>query len=322
MSTRILYITGSGRSGTTLLGHVLGQMKGYCFIGEGMYGGAGLAARRCGCGQPLRGCEFWAMVRRHAGGGSPGDDHEFFGLGRLTRWRHLPAALGPRGARRLAARFGSHWTSCQRLYASIAAASDAEVIVDSSKSVPYGRALALMPEHDVRVVHLVRDARAVAYSWMRLKPAADRFDAPHMAQRGRFQAAANWSIANLGAELFLRRGAARYIRLRYEDVVARPRESIERIVAMTSRAPAAPPLLDDRTLMLGATHSVWGNPDRLRTGRVELREDDQWRTDMRAPDRRLVTGLTWPLLARYGYLGSPRAPGPPSRTAARSPRAP
>jgi hypothetical protein len=34
--------------------------------------------------------------------------------------------------------------------------------------------LSLSPGLDVRVVHLVRDARAVANSWLRWKPAPDR----------------------------------------------------------------------------------------------------------------------------------------------------
>ena len=35
--TKVLYIAGSGRSCTTLLGHILGQVPGFCFIGEAMY---------------------------------------------------------------------------------------------------------------------------------------------------------------------------------------------------------------------------------------------------------------------------------------------
>ena len=40
--TGVLYITGSGRSGTNVLGHILGQVEGFCFVGGAMY-----AAARC-----------------------------------------------------------------------------------------------------------------------------------------------------------------------------------------------------------------------------------------------------------------------------------
>jgi len=35
---------------------------------------------------------------------------------------------------------------------------------------------------------------------------------------------------------------------------------------------------------------------------VELRTDTRWRTEMRPLDRAVVTALTWPLVARPGYL--------------------
>jgi len=50
-------------------------------------------------------------------------------------------------------------------------------------------------------------------------------------------------------------------------------------------------------------HTVAGNPVRMRSGPLKLRVDDAWRAAMPAADRRLVTLLTFPLLARYGYAG-------------------
>jgi hypothetical protein len=40
---------------------------------------------------------------------------------------------------------------------------------------------------------------------------------------------------------------------------------------------------------------------RFATGSVAIRPDDRWRTAMPAGQRRAVTALTLPLLARYGY---------------------
>jgi hypothetical protein len=61
------------------------------------------------------------------------------------------------------------------------------------------------------------------------------------------------------------------------------------------------PFLGERTVALSPTHSVKGNPNRFRTGIVDLRLDDEWRHAMRPSERRLVTTLTLPLLRRYGY---------------------
>jgi hypothetical protein len=151
-------------------------------------------------------------------------------------------------------------------------------------------------------VHLVRDARAVAYSWKRLKPTPDRLDRSHLRQLKPVNAAIRWVTSNLGAELLCRRAPDRYLRLRYEDFVTYPRESVDRIFRMVTRRPPDLPWIGERVLELRATHSVAGNPDRLGTGPVELRLDARWASVMRPEDRRLVTALTWPLLLRYGYL--------------------
>ena len=302
--TRVLYIAGSGRSFTTLLGHILGQVEGVTYVGEAMYGGESLAARRCGCGVALSACPFWLAVRDAAGEGRRLEAPEFFGLGRYARWRHVPWSLLPGGRRRLEARYGEHWHGCRRLYETVAALSGAEVLVDSSKSLPYGRMLSLIPGLDVRVVHLVRDPRAVAHSWNRFKPAPDRFSAPFMGRRARGRAALFWMASNAGAELFFRQRRGAYLRLRYEDLAERPRESIDRIVRLATDRAVRAPFVDARTVRLRATHSISGNPDRLQTGLVEVRPDLRWKTAMPAADRRVVTALTWPFLVRYRYLGA------------------
>jgi hypothetical protein len=87
-----------------------------------------------------------------------------------------------------------------------------------------------------------------------------------------------------------------------KDLIARPREWLDRILRMVAGRPVELPLIDERTIDLRPSHSVKGNPDRLRTGPVELRLDDEWKTRMGPADRRVVTTLTWPLLMRYGYL--------------------
>jgi hypothetical protein len=313
--TTILFIAGAGRSCTTLLGHILGQIKGFCFVGEANHAWRMVGDRICGCGTPLEDCHFWTTVRRRAGGGHVPPPAEFFALGRLARWRYLPLTFLPDRERRLESRYGESWKSCERLYEMAAAVSGAEVIVDSSKSVPYARLLDLLPGLDVRIVHLIRDARAVAHSWTQPKPAPDRAKL-YMDQRAPFWSALNWNVANAGAELFCRT-PGRYLRLRYEDLAENPRDAVERVLRLVSRprssqpsdaragvkGPFDLPFVGERTVELGPTHSIKGNPDRLKTGPIEVKLDARWKTEMTRADRRLVTALTWPLLARYGYFG-------------------
>jgi hypothetical protein len=238
-------------------------------------------------------------VRRRAGGDRALAPEELFGFARQARWRRLPETLGARPG--VPSGGGVGWADARRLYQALAAVSGAQVIVDSTKSPVYGRLLGLDPALDVRVVHLVRDSRGVAHSWVRLKAGPGR--RADVESRPTRTVARFWILNNLGAELFCRPFPQRYRRLHYEELVRRPRESLGRIVELAGEGPRALPLTDERTLRLGATHSVKGSPVRLQQGAVALRLDDEWRRAMPRADRRLTTALTWPLLLRYGYLG-------------------
>jgi hypothetical protein len=290
-----------------MLGHILGQIKGYAFVGEAVHAWRVVDDRLCGCGTRLQHCDFWSTVRDEAIGPRSRSE-EFFSLGRVARWRHLPSSFAPGGPSRMAARYGEHWLRAERLYRSVAAVAGADVIVDSSKSVPYARMLSLLPGLDVRILHLVRDSRAVANAWLRRKPTPDRTEA-FMEQRPAALSVWNWTVANLGAELLLRPSLP-YRRVRYEDLASRPLDVVQRIVNLvvgpTARETVPPavdaPFVDSHTVRLAPTHSIKGNPDRLNSGPVAIRLDDRWRREMPPPARRLVTALTWPLLLRYGYL--------------------
>ncbi len=52
---------------------------------------------------------------------------------------------------------------------------------------------------------------------------------------------------------------------------------------------------------VGVNHAIDGNPVKFRSGVIEIRPDEEWRTAMDAHYRRLVTVLTWPLLRYYRY---------------------
>src|SRR6266498_4080255 len=71
---KVLYIAGAGRSGSTLLDGVLGQLDGFFAAGELRYlWERGLQeSRLCGCGVAVRDCPTWRAVLASAFG--PGVD--------------------------------------------------------------------------------------------------------------------------------------------------------------------------------------------------------------------------------------------------------
>jgi hypothetical protein len=303
---QVLYIAGSVRSGSTVLDKVLGELEGFFAAGEIAYvWERGLLENwLCGCGARFRDCPVWTAVLRAAFGEPLGvEPREMMALQRrATRIRRVPNVL--RASRRGAPEslgLGSLPANLGRLYRAIRDTTGSRVIVDSSKVPAYGYVLGSLPGIDLRVVHLVRDSRAVAYSWMRQKAQPDRGGNQDMHRAGPLAGGVLWSIWNATAEALWTSVPERYLRLRYEDFVREPEVAVRRILRWMGEGPSDLPFLDGHTATLGTSHTVAGNPNRLDTGSVPIRPDAEWSSRMARRDRTLVTGLTWPLLRRYGY---------------------
>jgi hypothetical protein len=148
---------------------------------------------------------------------------------------------------------------------------------------------------------VVRDARGVAHSWTKdvVRPEAG---AEHqlMDKYSPARSAALWTAHNLSFEV-LRRQGSEVRRLRYEQFASDPEETVKGIQEWLDLPPSDLPFLPGDAVELGASHTVAGNPMRFRTGRLELRLDEEWRAGLATGDRRRVTAVTWPLLLRYGY---------------------
>ena len=320
MDAKVLYIISSGRSGSTILGNVLGGLDGYFHAGElrTLWGKGLLKGRRCGCGVPVRECEVWASVLK-VGFGDPWTDEVdpvqvAKWQDRAVRMRHTPRLLrmkpgGPYGLRPVHA----YTQVATRLYGAVAEVTGAPVIVDSSKRPAHAALLRLVPGVDATFVHLVRDPRAQAYSWRRRKANPGRGRREEMIEQSPFTSTRGWVARNVLAEAVRRRhGEGRSMLVRYEDFVARPRATIEAITELVGERPERLPFVDDFTVALSANHTAGGNPDRFGSGLVRLREDREWLTTQRAADRLVATALALPMLRRYGYPLFPkrRSPGP------------
>src|SRR3712207_2051619 len=218
-----------------------------------------------------------------------------------TRTRHIPLMLTDRGDRILKERLEKLLMNYGRLYKAIKTVTGSRVIVDSSKEPAHGYAMSLVPGVDFRIMHLIRDPRAAAYSWKKKKPQPDSEEREFMHRKSPIESAVLWDSWNASAEALWRRTPDRYLRLRYEDFVADPRQSFERILNLLDERGTEPPLASEREVRLGVTHTVSGNPNRFDTGAVELRPDHAWTSEMTPRDKALVTVLTSPLLYRYGY---------------------
>ena len=303
---KILYLAGRGRSGSTLFDNMLGQIDGLFNVGELRLWNRRLREDAlCGCGERMVACPVWSAVFEQAFGGlRRTGDRDILDLHESgARYRDVSALFFSRGRGRLRRQFGEYLESLRVLYEAIQAVTGARVIVDSSKSPSYGLLLGLMPTIDLYVVHLVRDPRAVAYSWLRQKqaqppPAGDPLYRRHI---GPALSSLLWNVSNAATERLERVPGVHYLRLRYEDLLRAPADALQRTLAEVGMADAPLPLVNDTEVKIGKSHTVSGNPNRFKTGNIQLRLDDAWTTTMLSKDRRLVTALTWPWRRHYGY---------------------
>jgi hypothetical protein len=300
---RVIFVGGLGRSGTTLLERMLGELPGVCPLGEVVH----LWRRdlcddeRCGCGQPFSGCEFWQRVGQHAFGGWRGIDVvRVLALREaVDRSRHIPRLAGNRLPEPYQALVEEYADYYAQIYRAAAEVSGCPVLVDSSKHASLAYCLRFSPDIDLRVVHMVRDSRGVAYSWTKTV-ARPESPGEQMTRYTPGRSALLWNAHN-GAFALLRRRGVAVRRIRYEDLLEAPIQTISEVAAFAGLDPGPLPFLTDRTVTLGPCHSAAGNPMRFTTGELPLQCDDDWRTALSPGARRLVGALTAPLLTAYGY---------------------
>lgn len=304
---RVLYVGSLGRSGSTLLDRMIGQVPGFLSVGEVIYiWFRGLTQNRlCGCGTPFKECPFWLGVSDEAFGGWDQVDvqHMMSLADSVNRHRYLPLQMYPQLWHDYRVRLEEHAAVMAKLYRAIHVVSGTKVIVDSSKAPSYAFVLNRVPGMDLRIVHLVRDSRGVAFSWTKKVVRPDALDETVYMQRyDPARIASRYVTRNLAMELLARQGVPS-IRMRYEDVIRQPRSHVERIIQFAGEEVEERSLdfIRDGGVELGINHTVHGNPLRMKLGLVPLRVDEEWRSSLNRANYSIVTGLTWPLLRRYGY---------------------
>jgi hypothetical protein len=306
----VLYLGGLGRSGTTVLERVLGELPGTCSVGElvHLWQRGVLDDETCGCGDPFSRCPFWTEVGRRAfGGWDPALAHRMEELrARVDRTRFIPRLLAPRLLGRQLPELREYVSAFLRLYRAIGEATGGAVVIDSSKHSSLAFCLRTEPGIDLRIVHVVRDSRGVAYSWTKEVQRPEASGEALMTQYSPARSAALWTGHNLFFGLLGRLGTPTRL-LRYEDFVTDPRTVLGELAgfACMDMPPGSLDFLDGATATLSPSHTVAGNPMRFRTGPTTLRRDDAWRDQLPPRRRWLVAALTSPLLARYGYLRRP-----------------
>jgi hypothetical protein len=302
--TDLVYIMGHGYSGSTLLTFLLGSHPRVATIGE-----LGIAPRGktptpeeyfCSCQAPILECDFWQRVtRRMAERGHPFDiwesdldfRHNGGGLSdvvlravqrgpvletvRNTALRVLPGAR--REMSRVLARI-------EALVETVLAIQERGVFLDSSKRPERAVFMSRVPSFKMKVIHLVRDGRAV--SWSSMKNLGI----------GPEEAARSWVADNQGSEHARHYFSPdRWLTLRYEDLCTGPEETLTRIYDFIG-VPAKNGIHDFRSF----EHHIIGNRMRL-DSTSEIRLDERWKQALTREQMATVERHVGPLNQKYGY---------------------
>ena len=261
---KLIYIGGYGHSGSTLLEYLMTGCPELIGCGEVVNARRERArVKKCSCRRRAGECPVWNFVC----------DSSL----NVDRWSH--DALDKRLLEQAAGRY--------------------DAIVDSSKTA-WGDAATPFKLHrelgrDFRLVHIVRDPRAVCWS---LLTRQERVGAQANKTLLSVKTALAWYYANLACELIRQKCPDQYFCVRYEDLARDPREVMASLMRDLSRRWDFDAIgaQDNR-------HQLYANRMRSRDLSLEnIKVDEKWRTDMPRQFRRLVGLISWPLRVRYGYL--------------------
>ena len=263
---KVIYVAGSGRSGSTMLSLLLSQHPRIANLGQirdvflARSNGA-----RCSCGALLGDCAVWGPVLSLR----PSETHR---LGTLPQDAVLAA------------------------YCVAFKATAARVAVDSSKSVDLCRLLQNAPEVDLYCLNLIRDPRAVAVSWSKVLGNQDL-----LRKRCR-----NWVARQKRIEQLEQGSGMHYLPLRYEDLVRDPKATVARIQTWAGVTPDLSAFESTTVARISWDHQHLFAPAnetvlRERATRIQIAEAVGWKAAKHAQVRAMATEICFPFAKRYGY---------------------
>jgi Sulfotransferase family len=265
-----LILLGVSRSGTTLLRVILDRSPGVAIPDESFF-------------VPL-------LARRHGGAVSPGrflDD--LARLPKLAEWGLLPADV--------ALRIPAQPTTGE----AIAAVFETYALREGKprwgdKTPMYMRHLLLLERlfPDAQFVHLLRDGRDAAVSFLRMPEGTFTRTWAHPESVAEF--ACLWRVEVEGARALGRRvGEARYLEARYEELVADPEATVRAICAFAD-LPFESAMLD-----YAGEVDVSAKPHQQRLLQPPTTGVRDWRSELSDEDARAFEHIAGGVLAELGY---------------------
>jgi Sulfotransferase domain len=301
--TRVLFVGGYGRSGSTIIDLLLDRVPGITAVGEfrHLFGRALGDNELCSCGKPFNDCKFWGKVLAIAF--PEGVDRKLVSKAfrAINKVAAVPQVLYPSLRTPKMREYSQIYRqSFAAAYKAVVEVSNASVIVDSTKYPLHGLFLSTMPEIDLVTMLLVRDPRAVAYSWERRKLRPEvHWEKREMPRHNVTRSALAWNLSNSLTRL-MDKGDGTFRLQRYEDFLENPLETIKEIAsfALDKDIKVSRDIFTKQTTL---PHSIAGNPIRIGSETIQVRPDNEWKKHMDSQKQALVAKLCALQMRQFGY---------------------
>jgi hypothetical protein len=295
---KVVFIVGYPRSGSTILGNVLGEVPGCFHAGELGYVWE-QSWRRCGCGELPLDCSFWRAILASQGvhASHPPVDGERSGpLKHLIAWAQLAKSRTS----------AAHLARLEQVYCAIARRSGCSVVIDGTKRPLDALGVGLLRRRgwDVMFVHLTRNPLEAMISRQRRKLARERNGVLRLRRPILVRDALTWCVTNSATSAllaaFFRQGSTR---LRYEQFVQDPRGTLVSIVRCfgepdDERVTAA--FHSNHRVGLTPNHALGGNRSRFSTGDIAISLHER-RRKLSSIDRVVTSAVVMAVSWKYGY---------------------
>jgi hypothetical protein len=240
----LVFIAGLGHSGSTVLDMMVGGHPQFIGLGEVKQVLQGDRLHRdrlqreiCTCGRKMPECEFWGEVLQRIRS-TRGEDY-------VERYRMLLEVFDEVFAPDI-------------------------IPVDSSKSMPYLRMLARIPDLDVKVLYIIRDVRSWSVSQLdTIKQAQKK---PKPLQNNAYYFFWRWYIRNRRYLGFTSGQNLHVHQLGYEELALQPEKTLKAVCRFLG-VEFDPSMLNIRKTR---SHSVLGNRMRTQKEKTRIQYDHRW----------------------------------------------
>jgi hypothetical protein len=270
---KLIYFSGVGRSGSTVLTSILAEAPRVCSIGEFLQFGVNFErGARCECGELLGDCRFWRNIADQV-------DAAPAQLAKLSaRLQYSTRSSRPLAVARTLA--GGPPSSddflaeeLAKLLTAAANVSSADVVVESSKAPFLIPLLARVLGFSTYVIRVVRSRRGVVASYAQSKRSSPRGRRHYYTRHNPLSVSMIWASKNL-LSARIERTSRRYGMatrvVQFEDFLAAPLATIESLSDWVGH-PLAPESLTDSGYYKNPQHTAGGNVNRFASGWIPFK---------------------------------------------------